>query len=149
MEQKTFPAMTCELDNVLAMIESECEKLDVSMAAQMQLSVAVEELFVNVANYAYGTVKNDTGSIIPASQTDATKTCNVSVYREDKYIVVRLEDDGVPFDPFDKSDPDVTMKAEDRQVGGLGIFLVKKTMDEYEYRREDNRNIVVIKKAIA
>ena len=57
MEQKTFPAMTCELDSVLAMIESECEKLDVPMAAQMQLSVAVEELFVNVANYAYGTVR--------------------------------------------------------------------------------------------
>lgn len=148
MEQKVFPAITRELDNVLAMLEGECEKLDVPMAAQMQLSVAVEELFVNVANYAYGTVENTTGSIIPISQSNKDNTCTVSVYKDGDSIAVKLEDFGVPFDPFKKTDPDVTQGAEERAIGGLGIFLVKKSMDSYEYERDENKNIVTIKKKL-
>ena len=148
MEQKTFPAKASELDNVLAMLEGECEKIGVPMSAQMHLNVALEELFVNVANYAYGRMKSKEGSIIPASQTDESKTCKVSVGKEDGYLVIRLEDEGIPFNPFANEDPDVSKGAEERDVGGLGIFLVKKTMDICEYKREDNKNIVIIKKKL-
>ena len=148
MEQKTFPAKASELDNVLAMLEGECEKLDVPMAAQMQLSVAVEELFVNVADYGYGITEGTGDSIIPVSQTDDNNTCTVTVGQDGDYVFVRLEDSGVPFDPFAKADPDVTASAMDRDIGGLGIFLVKKTMDECSYVREGDRNVVLIKKKI-
>lgn len=149
MGQKVFPAITSELDNVLAMLESECEQMDVSMAVQMQLSVALEELFVNVANYAYGEKINESDSIIPASQTDESKKCTVSIGKEGDYLVITLDDEGKPFDPFEKEDPDITQSAEDRTVGGLGIFIVKKTMDEYEYRRENGHNMVIIRKKIS
>lgn len=148
MGRKVFPAITSELDNVLAMLEVECEQMNAPMAAQMQLSVAVEELFVNVANYAYTDKVISGDSIIPASQTDQSKKCTVSVEKEGDSIVVTLEDEGKPFDPFTKDDPDITQKAEDRDVGGLGIFLVKKTMDECNYKRENGHNIVSIKKKV-
>ena len=148
MEQKTFPAKASELDNVLAMLEGECEKLGLSMATQMQLSVALEELFVNVADYGYGVTEGTGDSIIPISQTDDRNTCTVTVGQDGDYIFVKLEDNGVPFDPFAKADPDVTASAMDRDIGGLGIFLVKKTMDECSYAREGDKNIVLIKKKI-
>ena len=148
MGQKIFPAITSELDNVLAMLEDECENLGVSMAMQMQISVALEELFVNVANYAYGTKERTEGSIIPVSQTDITKTCTVTMEENDGYLIIRLMDEGIPFNPFAKLDPDITKTAEDRDIGGLGIFIVKKTMDECEYKRENGHNIVTIKKKL-
>lgn len=148
MEQRIFPAITSELENVLAMLEGECEKLEVPMSMQMQLSIAVEELFVNVANYAYGVVENTTDSIIPVSQSNEDNTCTVSVYKDGESIAIKLEDYGVPFDPFKKTDPDVTKGAEERDIGGLGIFLVKKNMDSCEYERDGNKNVVTIKKKL-
>ncbi|MDO4939847.1 MAG: ATP-binding protein [Lachnospiraceae bacterium] len=148
MGQKIFPAVTSELDNVLAMLEGECENLGVSMGMQMQISVALEELFVNIANYAYGKAEKADDSIIPASQTDISKTCTITMGKDGDCLSIRLEDEGIPFDPFAKIDPDVTMAAEDRDIGGLGIYIVKKTMDECEYIRENGHNIVVIKKKL-
>lgn len=148
MEQRIFPAKASELNNVLAMLEGECEKLEVSMAAQMQLSVAVEELFVNVADYGYGTAENSGDSIIPVSQDDDNNTCTVTVGQDGDFIFVKLEDTGIPFDPFAKADPDITAGAMERSIGGLGIFLVKKTMDECSYSRDGDKNIVLIKKKI-
>ena len=148
MGQKIFPAITRELDNVLAMLEGECDNLGVSMATQMQISVALEELFVNVANYAYGRTESEEGSIIPVSQSDLSKTCKITISLEDGYLVIELDDEGMPFDPFIKIDPDVTKAAEERDIGGLGIYIVKKTMDICEYKRENGHNIVTIKKKI-
>ena len=148
MGQKIFPAITRELDNVLAMLEGECDNLGVSMATQMQISVALEELFVNVANYAYGRTESEEGSIIPVSQSDLSKTCKITMSLEDGYLTIELDDEGVPFNPFIKLDPDVTKAAEERDIGGLGIYIVKKTMDVCEYKRENGHNIVTIKKKI-
>ncbi len=148
MGQKVFPAITSELDKVLAMLEGECDNLGVSMALQMQISVALEELFVNVANYAYGRTESEAGSIIPVSQSDLSKTCKITMSVEDGYLIIELDDEGVPFNPFEKLDPDVTKAAEERDIGGLGIYIVKKTMDVCEYKRESGHNIVTIKKKI-
>ena len=67
---------------------------------------------------------------------------------EKQKMQICVVDEGVPFDPLAKEDPDVTLSAEERQIGGLGIFLVKKTMDGMAYRREDGKNILTIRKKI-
>ena len=62
--------------------------------------------------------------------------------------MITFLDSGVPYDPLAKADPDVTLSAEERQIGGLGIFMVKKSMDSMEYKYQDGRNILVIRKKL-
>ena len=100
---------------------------------QMQIDVAVEEIFVNIANYAYSP---DTG---PAT---------VRLDIRDGIAVITFIDSGVPYDPLAKPDPDVTLSAEDRPIGGLGIFLVKKSMDSVSYNYESGKNVLRLKKRI-
>jgi len=133
METRTYPAKTEELEKVLEFINEKLEEAGAGMKEQMQIAVAVEELFVNVAHYAY-----DAGSDGP---------CEVTAGVDDSgMFIIKLKDLGRPFDPLAKADPDVTLSAEDRQIGGLGIFMVKKFMDMITYAREGNRNVVIIGK---
>ena len=99
----------------------------------MQIDVAVEEIFVNIANYAYNP---DIGS---AGITVETQEDPLSV-------VITFTDGGVPYDPLKKPDPDVTLPAEERQIGGLGIYMVKKSMDDISYDYKDGKNILTLKK---
>ena len=131
----TVEASVDNLASVLAFVDEQLEKAECSPKSQMQIDVAVEELFVNIASYAYA-----------PSRGDAV----ISVYfeNEPKQAVIEFRDKGFPFDPLKKDDPDVTLSAEDRDIGGLGIFMVKKSMDDIFYRREDGQNILTIKKQI-
>ena len=105
------------------------------MKAQMQIDIVIDELFGNIARYAYG---DGTGDATVRFEFDGpTRTASVTFI-----------DGGVPFDPLQKPDPDVTLSAEERAVGGLGIFMIKKTMDRVEYRRENSMNILTIYKTI-
>ncbi len=133
MQERTFDAKIENLDQVLAFVDACLEPLDASMKAQMQIDVAVEELFVNVARYAYAP---ETGQV------------TIRVEPEDAAVAITLVDRGTPYDPLAKADPDVTLSAEDRQIGGLGIYMVKKSMDGMEYRREDGCNILTIHKKL-
>lgn len=101
---------------------------------QIQIDIAVEEMFVNVASYAY---RPGTGTATLRVHADAsTRTAGITIL-----------DSGVPYDPLAKEDPDITLPAEKRQIGGLGIFMVKKSMDEVRYRRENGQNVfTMIKK---
>ena len=99
----------------------------------MKLDVAVEELYVNIACYAY---TPDTGDATIRIQAD----------QEPHVVEITLIDSGIPYDPLAKPDPDVTLSAEERQIGGLGIFMVKKSMDDMQYERRDGKNILTIKK---
>ena len=105
------------------------------MKIQMAVCVAIEEVFVNIANYAYGSGEGDMNLRIGFDEQNRT-------------ITFRMTDKGVPFDPLKKPDPDITLSAEDREIGGLGIFITKKTMDCVTYTYENGENILTMIKTI-
>ena len=135
MTNKTFPAKTESLNDVLGFVEETLEVFECPMKTQMALSVAIEEVFVNVAHYAY-----------PESEGDMT--LHISFDEESRNITFRMTDKGVPFDPLKKPDPDITLSAEEREIGGLGIFIAKKTMDSLSYSYENGENILTMIKKI-
>mgnify|MGYP000121496398 CR=1 FL=1 len=106
-----------------------------SAKVQMEIDIAIDELFGNIAHYAYNP---ETG---PA-------TVRVEVTEAPISVIVTFIDHGVPYDPLKKDDPDITLSAEERDIGGLGIFMVKKTMDEITYEYKDGQNILRIRKDI-
>ena len=132
---KTFLAEDSELNNVLGFLEEELEKYECSMKNITAICVAIEEIFVNVAHYAYGRGKGDCDFTIKFNKTT-------------RDLTMVMEDKGTPFNPLAKKDPDVSLPAEQREIGGLGIFIVKKTMDEVSYRYENDKNILTMKKKI-
>ncbi len=135
MTQRTFDAVTKNLDQVLAFLDSQLESWGCPLRVQMQLDVAVEELFVNIASYAYG---------------EKTGTAEIAMDLLPGQIVeITFRDSGIPYNPLEKPDPDVTKPAEEREIGGLGIYIVKKSMDEVLYRHEDGQNILTIRKALS
>ena len=129
----TVEAKTENLPQVLAFVDEYLEQAGCSMKVQMALDVAVEELFVNIANYAYAP---GTGSAV------------ISVRTENGSFVIEFRDAGVPYDPTLKPDPDVSLSAADRPIGGLGIYMAKKSTDSMSYRYEDGHNILEIRKKI-
>ena len=135
MTIKTFPAKTEALNDVLAFVEETLESFDCPMKNQMALCVAMEEIFVNVAHYAY-----------PGSEGDMTLA--IGLEEESRTVTFRISDKGVPFDPLQKPDPDITLAAEDREIGGLGIFITKKTMDSLSYAYENGENILTMTKKL-
>lgn len=134
-ELKLDEARVDRLDEVLAFVDGVLEQLDCPLKAQMQLDVAVEELFVNIASYAYA----------PGTGPAALR---VDVEEEGRVVAVTFVDQGVPYDPLAKPDPDITLSAEERQPGGLGIFMVKRSMDDMAYRREGDSNVLTIRKRL-
>lgn len=126
MVSKTFKATDQELPNASNFVEEQAELLGLNAKAVMQVLVALEEMFVNVCHYAYD--QSDPGDI----------TIDVDI--SDDKLSVTLIDDGPMYDPLSKEDPDVTLDVAERPIGGLGIFLVKKTMDETAYKYVNNQN---------
>ena len=105
------------------------------MKAMMQIDVAIDEIFSNISHYAY---KPEVG---PA-------TVRVEVDENPLTVIITFIDHGVPYDPLSQEDPDVTLSAEEREIGGLGVFLVKKTMDYVNYEYKEGQNILTVKKNI-
>ena len=133
MKELTIEARVENLDEVLAFVDGTLEEHDCSPKTQMQIDIAMEELFVNIAHYAY-------------TPGVGNATIRVETGGEPCAAAITLIDSGVPYDPLAKADPDVTLAAEDRQIGGLGIYMVKKTMDAVEYEYRDGQNILTIRK---
>ena len=133
MEKRKFNAETINLDEVLGFIDAQLEESGCSMKAQMQIDVAAEEIFVNVAHYAY---KPDIGPV---------EVC-VELKEDPRRVCVTFIDSGRPFDPLEKPDPDVTLSAAEREVGGLGIYMVKNTMDDVFYEFSGGQNHLTIVK---
>ena len=126
-------ATTENLPEVLEFIDSRLEAVGCPLKTQMQIDVAAEEIFVNIANYAY---KPDKGRA----------KVRVEVGEDPLQVSITFIDHGVPYDPLAKEDPNVTLSAEERQIGGLGIFLVKNTMDDITYEYINGSNILTLKK---
>ena len=135
MAEMTLLAVVENLAQVQAFVDAELEKLNCPMKTQMQIDVAVEELFVNIAHYAY------------APQTGSA-TIRVQPDEKSHAVVITFFDSGIPYDPLAKPDPDVTLSAEDRQIGGLGIFMVKKSMDDMQYEYREGHNVLKIIKML-
>ncbi len=133
MTEKTFPATDEALADAIAFIEEELDKLDCPMKTVMQITVCVEEMYINVAHYAYD---GEDGEV------------TLQIDGEQGVVSITLVDAGKPFDPLAKPDPDITLSAEDREIGGLGILMVKKSMNEVYYENKDNKNIFTMKKHI-
>ena len=134
-EQLTVDAKLEKLNDVLSFIDGILEAEDCNVKAMMQLDVAVEEIFVNIASYAYG-------------DAEGKADINVSVSEDTRTVSIEFRDSGTPFNPLAKPDPDVTLPAEERQIGGLGIYMVKKSMDDVSYEYTNGQNIFTIRKAL-
>ncbi|MCR5676278.1 MAG: ATP-binding protein [Lachnospiraceae bacterium] len=121
------------LDEVIAFVEEQLEEHDCPPKLVIQINIAVEEIYVNIAHYAY---TPEIGEAVVQTE-----------FSEDPSgITITFIDSGKPFDPLAKPDPDVTLPAEERQIGGLGIYMVKKSMDDVQYERKDGKNILTITK---
>ena len=121
------------LSKVMSFVDENLEAVGCSMKAQMQIDIAVEEIFVNICKYAY---HPDKGRAV----------VRVEVSDDPVQVKITFIDHGKPYDPLLKDDPDVTLSEDERQIGGLGIFMVKQTMDAVEYQYKDGSNILTLVK---
>ena len=135
MTELTVAATIENIETVTNFVNEQLEALNCSMKAQMQIDIAIDELFGNIAHYAY-------------NPEIGQATVRVDVMEDPLSVVITFIDNGVPYDPLAKADPDTTQSAEEREIGGLGIYMVKKSMDEVTYEYRDCQNILTIKKKI-
>lgn len=135
MSELTLEAKIENIPEVTAFVDEQLESHGCSIKAQMQIDVAIDELFGNIAHYAY---HPGTG---PA-------TVRVEIKEEPLSVVITFIDNGMQYDPLKKEDPDITLSAEERGIGGLGIYMVKKSMDEVSYEYRNGQNILTILKKL-
>ncbi|MBQ6587395.1 MAG: ATP-binding protein [Butyrivibrio sp.] len=134
MEKLTVEATKENLLKVNEFVEANLEKIECPMKAMMQISVAVEEIYINIASYAYGDAIGQAEILL---DTDTAGQVSIT-----------FMDSGTPYDPLAKEDPDITLSAEERGIGGLGIYMVKKSMDDVQYKHEDGKNILTLIKKL-
>lgn len=135
VKEITLDAKIENVDQVIEFINKELDAFGCIAKAKTEIDVAVDEIFANISNYAYNP---NVGSV----------TIQIEKLDNPNAATITFIDSGVPFDPLIKKDPNVSLSAEERQVGGLGIFIVKKTMDKVEYEYKNNQNILKITKNI-
>jgi len=133
MKVLKVPASDDRLYEVQDFVNAELEENDCPTTTQLLIEISLEELFVNISHYAY---------------PEGNGWAEIHVGVENGVMELTLIDGGIPFDPLAKPDPDVTLMAEDRQIGGLGIYMVKQKMDAMEYQRKDDKNILTIRKKL-
>jgi len=135
MNELTVEATVENVEAVTAFVNEHLESYGCPMKVQIQIDIAIDELFGNIAYYAYDA---ETG----------LATVRVDVEKDPLAAIITFIDNGKPFDPLSREDPDVTLSAEERKIGGLGLFLVKNTMDDVKYEYKDGQNILCIRKAM-
>ena len=133
MERLEIVAKTDNLPQVIGFIDERLEESDCDMKIQLQMDIAVEEIFVNIASYAYEGKEGPSEIIYELN---------------DGVAEITFIDSGIPYDPLAKEDPDITLSADQRQIGGLGIFMVKKSMDDMKYEYRDGKNKLTLFKKI-
>lgn len=128
MKELTIDAKVDNLDRVLEFIDAILEENECDMKTQVQIDVCVEEIFVNIANYAYTPGEGE--AVIQVEVLDP------------RALSITFKDKGVHYNPLAKEDPDITLSADERPIGGLGIFMVKKSADDISYEYKDDQNIL-------
>ena len=134
MKELTVEAIVEQIETVTEFVNAELEKLDCPMKARIQLDIAIDEIVSNIAYYAYG---KKTGTV----------TVRIEALQEENGVQLMFLDSGVPYDPLTRQDPDISAEIEEREEGGLGIFLVRKTMDDMKYEYKDGQNCLTIRKS--
>ena len=135
MKELVIEADRMNLLEVQMFIDEQLEEAGCPMATQIAIDVAVEELFVNIASYAYG---EESGNAV----------VQVTMHEEPLSVEITFIDNGVQYNPLAKADPDTTLSAKERKKGGLGIYMVKNTMDDVRYEYKDGNNILTIMKKL-
>ena len=133
MKELRLDAIPENLDKVLDFVNAELEFIGCTSKTQNQISIAVEEVFINIANYAYN--------------PDIGVAC-VCIVISNNEVKLVFEDSGKPYNPLEKADPNINESTEDRPIGGLGIFMVKKIMDTVSYQYENGINKLTVTKVI-
>ena len=133
MKELVIDAIPENNEAVLDFVRTELEAIGCPLKTQNQIAISIEEIFVNIAHYAYN------------PEVGAARIC---ITISDNTLKLVFEDSGKPYNPLEKSDPDITASVEDRKIGGLGVFMVKKMMDTVEYRYEDGKNRLTMTKVI-
>ncbi len=124
-----------ELERIHLTVGELLNKWEIPAAMGFTLDLVLEEAFTNVVKYAF--------------DDDQTHEILLEFEKNDQWLEIRLIDDGLSYDPTQKTDPDIEAPVEDRQVGGLGIFLIKQFMDSVDYQRKDNKNYLILTKQIS
>ena len=135
MRTLEIEAKTENLDEVIGFIDGVLEEYGCPMKTQLQIELTVEEVFINIASYAY-------------APNIGNAKISVEVNGETAAVTMIFEDSGIPYDPLAKEDPDVTLPVSERGIGGLGIFLVKKNMNDVKYEYRDGKNILTLTKSL-
>lgn len=135
MKEITLDATVNNLEKVTDFVNEELERVGCPFKPMTQIDIVIDELFSNIAHYAY---KPDVGPV----------TVTVDIEENPISVIITFRDNGKPFNPLQTADPDTHLSADERQIGGLGIFLVKKTMDDVAYEFKDGQNILRIKKNV-
>ena len=133
MKEITLAATVENIETVTDFVNEQLEALGCPMKARMQIDIAIDELFSNIAHYAY---RPEIGQA----------TVRVEAVEDPHAVIITFMDSGTPYNPFAKADPNTTLSAEDREIGGLGIYMVKKSMDGMTYEYKDGQNILSIRK---
>ena len=133
MKKIKIKASREQLEPVLMFLEEELDSIKHNTKSKIQLFIAVEELFVNIASYAYYPAEGDA-------------EIDIDTDKDNNTVYVTLIDNGKPYNPLEREDPDVTLSAKERRIGGLGIYMVKKSMDHMSYEYKDGHNILTIGK---
>lgn len=133
MKELVVEATTQNMNKVLAFVDDQLDAVDCPMLTQTSIEIAVEELFVNIAHYAY---VQETGIAV----------VQVTVREDPLSVEITFIDHGRQYDPLTRPDPDITLPRQKRKKGGLGIFMVKQSMDAVAYEYKDGKNILTIKK---
>ena len=133
MEKFTIEAVTENLQDAIDFATERLEARDCPMKVVMQMELVIEEVFVNVSSYAY---RPDVGNV----------TICLDFAENPASVEITFIDSGKPYNPLEKDDPDTTLGIDEREIGGLGIFLVKKNVDDISYEYADGKNILRIKK---
>ena len=136
MKELTLAATLENIEAVTDFVNEQLELLDCPMKAQMQIDIAIDEIFSNIARYAYAPGSGDA-------------TVRVETESNPPAVMITFIDAGIPYNPLTKEDPDTKLSAEEREIGGLGIYMVKKSMDAMEYAFEDGCNKLSIKKILS
>lgn len=137
VKTQEFPAKIDCQDKAMDFVNSELKAANCPQKVMAQIDISFEEIFVNIANYAY------------APANDGTMTLSCAVGGAPEFVTLTFKDSGKPFNPLKKPDPDITLGLEDREIGNLGIFMVKKIMDSVTYEYKNGQNILTLKKKTA
>lgn len=132
MARYTCRAVSEDLDSLIAFIEENLDEMDCPVKDRIQIDVAADEIFANIVSYAYEKEGDVSVEISPALLHKGAR--------------ITFRDTGVPFNPLTIPLPDLTLSADDRRIGGLGIFMVRQTMDKVEYEHTDGQNCFTITK---